>query len=1221
MGTGFISNTLNGGNNVTIVASGSILNVSGTTITATNAAAATERLTMEIGTLPSCGATGICVSSTIPAVTPNSGTINLAGLTINVKGQVSLQASHGNVTVDKITANNGVFLRGNQVTINGNLSAPSGSVNIGDSPGVSHGAIKTTGTATLSGKFVRLSIGGSYGGLISIGAVTAADSVAIGLSAVSGGGSAINNLKTGAITAPRISVTEFGAHDVITTGPLTAVNPVGSASISIVQTVVSPGTGAITVNGNITVSGKPGGLSGGSARIGQYDLPEAATLVLEETGSAGGVHSIKVNGAISVTAGAASYSHQSANESGPFIRHQQGTGGVASVFIDAQTTQGAASVTGPITVQGPDAFAVIQAHTVSLGNITVSGTGHTVSRTTTDRNTASAASFSSGNSAGQAALAIGNTGATSYGGPTTTLKTGTINVSGKGVAEALLFGSQVSAGNITVTAAAAKGHEKQHGNLSGCSFSTLCENENSSGFYRGIGVAAMQNGTLKIGRADIVISSSHGNGFGSGVPAASIKVGTLSATGVGQAFVSLDAKNIQTQGITVAATAGTEKGSGSSVSGGNGSTVFAHTFNINGGEADIKIRSGNSGSHSSIVLTQNGGPVNTGALSAKGPTANVDIKGKTINVGGTVSVVGSGGTLTSATVVTGARGGFSTSFTGPGRPTALNLQGAASGGVNVNGNINIKGPGLVGAIIIGGAVNLHGLSGSASAVKTYVAKDTRVSTAATTLTIGSLAVVVDDVKAAAGALSFTSAADAGDVTLRSKGDVDMASRINVNGNFTVQAAGNVNGSSNGVIAHFNTVQNQVRAGNQSSGGGPSPGVLPSLTVNAASGVTITGGGSVDLTAVTVKAGKSVSLTAGKRLLIGNATLTAGSAFSATGNGGISNGTAGATITAGSAVLKASAGAIVLDGATLHIGGGNATLSAAGNISLTSATMGAGSVHMTAAGSIDLSGITLTASKTAQLIADKNIVLSGVSITTGKFIATASGTIHDGTAAGTITADAMAMEAIKNINLSSTQLNIGNGSISSVQGDSVLLEGLAAVGLSPGSPNPNGAFFAGGSVNLGGLKLTGSYLLLQGAAVSLLGPVSVPHGALVQVVPFDSAVPIDIEDAPAASSVLTLVTGPTTFGLTNQGFISLFPGATVAVGNTGETGDVTLGANGPLDIGDTNLVIFTLGSVTGLGTVTSTGIGELPALDPGAACTARHLGRDRSDDVHRSGRPD
>ena len=737
-------------------------------------------------------------------------------------------------------------------------------------------------------------------------------------------------------------------------------------------------------------------------------------------------------------------------ESGPVAgRHQSGTGGVASVFIVAGTPAGSASVTGAITETGPDAFAVVQAHNVSLGNITVTGTGHQVTRnlvTRSSRASFTGQSYTSSNKAGQGAIIIGDAGFASYGGPTGVLKVGNVSVSGKGVAEALLFGSQVTAGNITVTAAAATGTTKQHGNIGGCT-SNQCDNLNSSGFNRGIGPAALRAGTLNAGRADIVISSHQGGGgTSSGAPGVSIKTGALSATGVGQAFISLSAKAIQTQGLTVVSTKGKEQGSGSSQSGVTAVTTYAHTFNGSGGVAGIKIRSGNSGSHSSGIITQNGGPVTiNGAISAKGPRATVDIKGKTITVGGTVTIAGSGGTLASTTKVTGPNGGFSTSFSGPERPTSLNLQGAASGSVDVAGKIDVKGPGLVGVIVIGGGVTLHGLSGSASAVKTYVTKDTRISTTKTTNTIGSLAVFVDDVSVAGGALTFTSAADTGDVTLLSKGNVDMATRINVNGNLNVAAVGSINGNSNGVIARFNAAQNQVRVGNNSSGGGPSPGVLP---------------------------------TAGFK------------------------------------------------------------------------------------------------------------------------------------------ANAMAMVAGKNIDMSGTQLTIGSGSISSMQGDAELL----AAGLGGArslarctQPQRRASWVPGARrPEPGGIEDDRQLSVAAGhGGVHTWTRVGARGGlGAGGAVRSDGAHRYRNDDAGRRSSVLTLTrraAASSTFGLSNSGFISLFPKATIVVGQTGETGDATLGADGPMNIGATNLLIFTEGSNDRPRYRDEHGYREFAALGPGSAHTTGHIG--------------
>jgi hypothetical protein len=186
---------------------------------------------------------------------------------------------------------------------------------------------------------------------------------------------------------------------------------------------------------------------------------------------------------------------------------------------------------------------------------------------------------------------------------------------------------------------------------------------------------------------------------------------------------------------------------------------------------------------------------------------------------------------------------------------------------------------------------------------------------------------------------------------------------------------------------------------------------------------------------------------------------------------------------------------------------------------------------------------------------------------------------------------MLLTATHSINLSSTQLNIGNGTIPSVGGDAGMFQDLTDLGIAFTSQVPNGTFIAGGNLTLKGVALTGTYLYLQGANVSILGPASAPADAVIQVTPIDPTVTIGIEDQPANTE---------TFNLSNQGFIGLFPGTTVVVGTLGdatltppaaaESGIVTLGTNGPIVLANnTNLVILTTGTVTGLGNVSGTGI--------------------------------
>ncbi|MGE5624599.1 MAG: filamentous hemagglutinin N-terminal domain-containing protein [Bacillota bacterium] len=394
------------------------------------------------------------------------------------------------------------------------------------------------------------------------------------------------------------------------------------------------------------------------------------------------------------------------------------------------------------------------------------------------------------------------------------------------------------------------------------------------------------------------------------------------------------------------------------------------------------------------------------------------------------------------------------------------------------------------------------------------------------------------------------------------------------------------------------------------------------TATLATNVKITGGltlkskGTLDLTSDSIHAGGAVNLAANKHILLGKTAIAAGGALSADAQGSISDGGSGGVISAvGGATFKAATGNIVLDGATLNTGAATLAFSAAGSISLNGAMVHAGSMtvagasnlNMTGAsvhaatltiitgGSIDLSSDNITVTGLTRLtagfvgsgttLAAKDIVLSGITLTTGTLEASAGGTIHNGGGPGTITANGLAVIAGQDINLSSTQLNIGTGTVAGVSGDVALLVGLADAGIAPLSTKPNGTFIAGSNLTLGNVNLTGSYLYLQAANISALGKITVPAGTLVQASPIDPTATMGFEDQPATNA---------DFNLSNQGFMNqvvvLNGGSfTLALGNSAETGDATLGQNGTIDIGSNNLIVDTSGNVTGLENVISTGI--------------------------------
>jgi filamentous hemagglutinin family protein len=1053
VGAGYIANVIQGGVTVALVASTAI-SYSGAARSLSDVNPAGGNLSMRIGTLTAvsgslggahCVSAGVCSGGAgTNRFTPSGfGTINLTGLTINITGAFTASASHGVVTLDTVQAG-AVTISGRGITLNGNVTA-AGRLSI-----TAHNAPVTPPAATitvaigkvLSAKSMSLTASGSYGGVITLGAVNAnggsmfiraADTGSVsGSGAIKAGnltgkdvtlsvsavGTPAAKLNVGSVTAEHLLMSLSGKTKTVVTGPLTANNPSGAAFITITENAPPVGgTGTITVNGNITVSGTPPATN---ASLKPFDGPLAAGLAINDAGSGSATRTVKVNGTIKVTAVGAAFAASSGNEGGVIHRRKQsGTGGVAGTFILAGGSHGAASVTGSISARGPDAHVGVEAHGVTVGNITVTGSGHTISRTIVANTTISGAhggTYSSHNSAGQATVGLGNlSGATVSG---VTVKAGNITVSGKGVAEAGLFASNVSAGNISVTATAAKGTLKQSGLVFSTAVPCVGSNCNSAAFYRGIGHVALHSGSITGGRAVIGIQANH-NGVGSsGAPAVSIKVGSLGATGVGLAAIRLDATTIQTQALSAVATKGTMVGKGSSTIGLTAPTRFAHSFNLNGGAADIKLHSGNSSGSKHSFLTQGGGPVTVGgSITASGPVVGVEIKGKTLKVSGNIAVTGSGGALTSDTVVTPPTGtGYHTHFVGPGEPTHVQLAGGSGGSVSVAGNIGIKAPGLVGLLVTGANLKLHGLTGSASAAGNYSILDTRVSTLTTSFADGSLAVFVDDV--AKGPV-FTSASVNGGVTLAAKGNVDLASRIKVSGGLSVQAGGNIVGNAGSAVTHINSIiQAMPRAGNNSTGG-PLASSLPNFALQASSAKFVAGG------------------------------------------------------------------------------------------------------------SIDLAPAVLT---------------------------------------------------------------IGNGKVAGVTSDAGLLAALAAIKAAPGSVVPSGYFKAGTSLSLGAITMTGDYLYLQGDAVSIAGPVSLPAKSVIQVSPSSATLPIDIEDTTIAASALrTFAVTPTLFGLTNLTFLSLFPGDTIVVGNSGELGNVEMGVNGKITLAaGTNLVIDTLGSVKGLSTVITTG---------------------------------
>ncbi len=250
VGIGFIKNALNSNNNVTIVASNSIHNVtSGKTLTATGAG----NLDFETGTV-TCP-TGICVGGT-PTITQQTGTIDLRGLTINIAGNFTAHAgfgsgNNGTVKLSDVTAK-GIAITGEFINV-GNLHATgTPGINLHAVGSSDDGGSLAAGSLTAdTGAVSIVQVGGRTG--ISVGAITANQGVFI---SDGSGNQLLNVIIGGNVTGKSVTIRANGGNiDVI--GNVKATN--GSVSMS-ARTSGSRSGGNIDVTGTITAVGARGGV-------------------------------------------------------------------------------------------------------------------------------------------------------------------------------------------------------------------------------------------------------------------------------------------------------------------------------------------------------------------------------------------------------------------------------------------------------------------------------------------------------------------------------------------------------------------------------------------------------------------------------------------------------------------------------------------------------------------------------------------------------------------------------------------------------------------------------------------------------------------------------------------------------------------------------------------------------------------------------------------------
>jgi filamentous hemagglutinin family protein len=308
-----------------------------------------------------------------------------------------------------------------------------------------------------------------------------------------------------------------------------------------------------------------------------------------------------------------------------------------------------------------------------------------------------------------------------------------------------------------------------------------------------------------------------------------------------------------------------------------------------------------------------------------------------------------------------------------------------------------------------------------------------------------------------------------------------------------------------------------------------------LSVNAGNvSVTASGGGSPNPVTANAKLGAG-----------GNITVNVAGAFNVSAGNAFAN-APGATSTA----AAAEANAEVVAGGNVDITAGNVSIN--GGVAFTS---GAGTVAASA-------NANLTAGAALSVVASTNVI----------------GNSADISAAG------MYVAAGNNINLQTSNITVGSGTVAGISGDVFLRQIMQVNGIPLSTTaNPNAKFVAGGNLDLGTITMQGDvpYLWMSAANTTIAGlDLPTATNVLVQYSPIDPTVTIGVEDTADLSR---------TVNYNNLAHFQVLPGTTVAIGSSQQTGDIFVGQNGDIDIGNQNMIFLTLGNVDSIDNVISNGV--------------------------------
>ncbi|MFI4967495.1 MAG: filamentous hemagglutinin N-terminal domain-containing protein [Gammaproteobacteria bacterium] len=355
IGTSFIVNKLNAGDNVTIVASKKITNTTGTGITAHGGAG---NLTMAIGTITGgtgCSAVGGFAACVGLGVTPaishgaSGGTIDLTGLPIDINGNLVIDAAananaNGKIITAALKAAS-ITLTADKITVNGNLTTTVGDAILFGHSGNSD-VTTVTGTVNAAGAFkASFSNEGGFG----IGTVTLHNVTAEGIRV-----QATHINVTGTLHATGSAAAGASHRDVVLRAQHEFSSLTPAANISVGNVISDNGSVTMTASGHGT------GITG----ITVGSITAVDNVSLNATHSSGAAVSVKVSGAISASNGGVSIKTQGNGgiSVGSIIAHNL-------VSISAASTGGAH--TGTLTIGDVSAGTIKMAgQKIATGNLT-----------------------------------------------------------------------------------------------------------------------------------------------------------------------------------------------------------------------------------------------------------------------------------------------------------------------------------------------------------------------------------------------------------------------------------------------------------------------------------------------------------------------------------------------------------------------------------------------------------------------------------------------------------------------------------------------------------------------------------------------------------------------------------------------------------------------------------------------------------------------------------